>query len=298
MQLSQDIIDKIITIDINKIVSLLEYIKNQKTLSNGVITRSRKRKHYDEFTFMCNQEDKQDKKDKKDKKDKEDDIIRYYKQSSWLKYFILEDDNINSINKKIRTCMQYYSLLNSGARTNLDTFETYLVKYEFNTSQYATMLSRIAKYYDYNSINNLPEFIKFFLIMNNNYNINYPTILKEITEGFPNEKNQWQNTLISYPYYASKYKFIPLVESYCGMGYNFIIGWDCNISRMIGLYENGSSIYDYEFNKVSAMKYFNMTSEKRKMQLSIKHKIEDYLKILNINCIDTRMEYTLNLSIN
>jgi hypothetical protein len=315
MYLPQELIERIITSNTKKIVSILAVIKINQNYLETVINQTQPRiKRMKTMTTM--------------KKTKNNlmsfYLVKYYKKSNWLKHFILEDDTLDKIKKKISNLIGYFHLINQSTNysntfskpkkpsnqdySNVLEFENAIAN--FIDTNYEVELCKLGNYYKI-TIDEIPDFIKLMIMLHNSGYLS--KILSEhnhthICELFLSiinhmNKNNLHNNLLDIPitsYYHSKYKFIPLIESYCGMGYTFIIGWDLDVSRMIGFLEGGSDAHSYDASMLSIMKYFNKTIKQRKSIVKIKNnKIKDYLKILEPDLIDSssRITYMNSLSL-
>ena len=256
-------------------------------------------------------------------------VKQIYSKSSWLKYFIDINSEQKVIDVILAEVIKYFDLLERIYKKKkyihklklnnlLENFENCIDGdgIKFNSQKYKSYLDNLSHYYGFN----IPIFIKLVILL---YSCNYfqsgeqfhkliHNILESIityskssddynnSDSSNNSNNHMikQEVLQSYPYYASKYKFIPIFNIYMGMGYTFVIGWDCIINRMIGFMENGSSYVDVIMNSRFAMRYFALDSRSRKIIPKVKlQKVEDYLALLGYDCIETVGDYCNQLNI-
>lgn len=256
-------------------------------------------------------------------------IIKLCSSSSWFRYFNLEGKTKQDIQNKIEILMKYYKIIvNSSLDSQLypldntlsyETIITVIEKFEqmLNDIQFETRNHNFENYINnlciYYGISNelIPDIIKIFLIIVMTKPKIKKTDRKQISDWESKMKKQQTEVnfalkiiihggkledgsdIIYDDYYTAKFGFIPLITTYCGMGYDFIIGWDLTISRMIGFFVNGSSIYDMEYNRKQMLEYFNL-KKKVKLQKVCNFKLEEYFDLFNF---DEFIEGARNLSI-
>jgi hypothetical protein len=257
-----------------------------------------------------------------------------YKKSIWLEYFldtrISNNKNCNNyvsllkyVDDIIDELMIYYSAFNQNNYNNhntpgyisdaddiynykeIENFENQVIIY-FNNKSFKQMVDNIINNYNIARCD-LSHFVLFWIML---YNCGYL------------QKNFFRNSSIHYifeerissickntdnepSYYNIKYGLLPLVSIYCGMGFNYDIMWDFNVSNIVGFIKDGSSAIDSEINYINIMNYVNKPLNERKRIANIKKNkkenvgIKDYLDILN-SVINNKCDLSqlFNLSVN
>lgn len=326
-----DLVDKIITVNPNKIISTYLAFANKHKLSsrNTSIAKCRKiSNNADSAGASANADvDNTNDDDKYITKYlmKKDTFIRFYKQSSWLKYFISSSKSANNIMEKIKQVANYFNLLDrhdsskkdvynvkeieeTNLINNLLRFETILDTNNFedtNTIEtFEKQLAAIKTYYV--GVKEIPAFVILVLIL---YKCGYfesssssgniatkPKIhifLDMLLEGNAIEISNFTSN--TYKYYSACYKFIPLFGIYLGMGYSFVLGWDTEFNGMIGLTENGSDEHEVVYNARRAMRYFEQ--QRQAIKIDKMRLLEDYMKILGIKDMSILLDNSRRLDI-
>ena len=149
---------------------------------------------------------------------------------------------------------------NDNALSNLEaTILEYSLK-ETNdvVIKYTQDLSKLVDIYKLNTISDLPDFIKIYLLLKScNYFPLYSRI-QSLLDNIDEIVLEWNNYL-----FQPEYKFIPLFDIALGMGYSFIIGYDMLIDRLIGFIHGGGCAQEYEYNKMLIEKYFKLDTKQR-----------------------------------
>lgn len=213
VSLPLDIIDKIFIANPNKIISnYLAFIKKSYTSEKKEVNtennkKRRKLTHTSDEDITKNQLDKTD--ITKYLLNKET-YLRYYKQSSWLKYFISLSNSeyyrntktYNMVKEQIELIATYFKQLDKNinkfstmesntmiSRTiavaeeittekydkddmleSITQFETILDIGGFETIKYSQQLESIKKYYKFNNISEIPAYVRFIVML---YNCGY-----------------------------------------------------------------------------------------------------------------------------
>ena len=265
-----------------------------------------------------------------------DIIMRYYRESSWLKYFMLLDkpnhtnqkQKVIKINysREIQEIANYFNLLetyykhklnlNSSTPSALENntqelinrFEKILDVGGFTSRGIDKQLEALQSYYTLDRLGTIgiPAFVKLVLILRVSGYFESSNMMKPGMHNFlemildPASSSKISDYTQTYRYYAAVYKFIPLFSVYLGMGYSFVIGWDLSIGGLIGFTEDGGDGHEVMYNIQRAMAYFRQPAPVRKgkyKKLNTKQLQEDYIKMLGERDISILLEYSRRMDI-
>ena len=249
-----------------------------------------------------------------------DTYMKYYRQSSWLKYFIPSQTNTsgmhftqNPIIEPIKLISTYFNQLETyykqqpfssdmDAQVLINRFETILDASEFSNEKLEKQLKAIEEYYIFT--NEIPVFVKLVLIL---YNCGYFESSKGISKPgihiflemiLEVDSAKIMDFTRTYKYYSAIHRFIPLFGIYLGMGYSFVIGWDTEFDNMIGFTENGSNGFDVMYNVQRTMRYFSEPLRSaRLVKIDKTQLLEDYLKMIGITDTSILLDYSRRLDI-
>jgi len=186
-------------------------------------------------------------------------IIRLFKQSPWFRFFNMQTQNkscIPRIYKSLETVFQYQNNYLAGYfKTGINGF--------VGIVEIARIARIIEKNCDYDKLNNAiekigpdvmdvlnPECITWLIILSSFISGEYSIPTARIYFNGLTD-NLFSTHLYSY----IDRDLIPLIIITFDMGYQFIIGWDNVINKLIGFVWGGSSGQEYEYYQMKLEKY-------------------------------------------
>jgi len=230
------------------------------------------------------------------------------------KGFTLDNDSYIKIVNQIAVYfnmleMQFYKKQSSDNLLELiHRFETMLDTNNFNSEKYNANLESLKTYYNYISIDKIPFFVKFVLLLYNckyidiNLGFNKPcihmffNIILDTT--LDNQTIKIKEFTENYKYYNPIYEFIPLFYLYLGMGYSFTIGCDNKFNKIIGFIENGGCYQEIIYNSQQIINYLeNNNLRKSNLIVNQNNSIEEYIKMLGIRDHSVLCDIAKNLNV-
>jgi hypothetical protein len=286
IQLPIDIIDNIITVNPYTILSL--YNKLSKNLKSTRNTRNKRQKldknvllehiinnksnYFSKtiyFKYFSNKTEKSDRISIGNCNDISkiiDNVINNYViLSKYIKKIDILDKNKNKNKDKILFNLETY--ISNNISENLLNEYMNIIKTVYNITNFSEIPSFINLYIILKSCNYFPINKECFTY--NNIISYLDAILKSNSKSDnSNNSDIYFITLIHSINYmcTPEYKYIPLFRLSLGMGFNFIIGYDILIDRVIGFLSGGSSSIEYEYSEVMIRKYLSLNKLQRIQQ--------------------------------
>jgi len=222
-------------------------------------------------------------------------INNIYKKSRWYKYFISSYEftnhtkqlsNIQNICKQMKPMLEIKEEINTTQST-IEYLDTYI-----NLDNLDIMISKLVKYWNI-EVSELSNTVILFAMLSSS-NIfklhNTFDLVKQIDEF------EFHNHIHIPKYLEPKYKFIPLFQTYIGMGLAYNIAWDIDLNCLIGFFYGGSDAYDYEYYNGKLAYYLNMNNIERIDFIRQKNKITNSKILLDI-IISHMDNYDMNYSV-
>jgi hypothetical protein len=287
-----NIIDKIILSNANYILTtynnILDSLESARHISKrkrGPLIKSKStKKHNDLLDYLINNKQ------------------YYISKSPIYKYM----NNCNNANKIYQLFTKYIKKINIDSIDSIDSILEYdndNIDSNDLTERLENNINLLVRLFKLSTYEELPDIIKVFILLRNTNYIELEKKFLDIIQEYHNNRIAYvesflycQNMINSYDYLMMpEYKFIPLFKINLGMGYDFIIGCDIILDRLIGFIEGGSCGQEYEYNRMQIEKYLKMNKQQRqnkynthikksyKIHNDILQNIERYLKLFNEN---------------
>lgn len=219
-------------------------------------------------------------------------INNIYKKSRWYKYFMSSYEftnhtkqlsNIQNIFKQMKPMLEIKEenkIHHNGHHTTQITIE-YLDEH-INLDNLDTMITKLVQYWNI-EVSELSNTVILFAMLSSSNIFKLHTTFDLIKHIDNIDYHVNNNKHIHIPkYLEAKYKFIPLFQTYLGMGLSFNIAWDINLNCLLGFLYGGSDAYDYEYYNGKLAYYLNMNNIERRNFIRQKNKITNGNKLLDI----------------
>ena len=219
-------------------------------------------------------------------------INNIYRKSRWYKYFMSSYEftnhtkqlyNIQNMFIKIKPMLELKeeNKIHNNDQCTMQNIIEYLDEH-INLDNLDIMISKLVKYWNIDVSELSNTVILFAMLSSSNiYKQNVAFDLGKYINDDDNDNDDDYHIHIP-KYLESKYKFIPLFQTYLGMGLTYNIAWDIDLNCLIGFLYGGSDAYDYEYYDGKLTFYLNMNNVERRKFIRQKNKITNSNKILEL----------------
>ena len=206
-------------------------------------------------------------------------INNIYNKSRWYKYFMSSYEftnhtkqlsNIQNIFRQMKPILEI-----KEEKNNIQSTIEYLDEH-INLDNLDTMINKLVQYWNI-EVSELSNTLILFAMLSSS-NIYKKNICFDLVKHIDDVVC---HTHIP-KYLEPKYKFIPLFQTYLGMGLAYNIAWDIDLNCLIGFFYGGSDAYDYEYYDGKLEFYLNMNNIERRKFIRQKNKITNGNKLLDI----------------